>query len=546
MKELISVLQGAFTTFAGCAAAGFLVLGALRARLQPAERFGLSVAVGAPFYSLLLGLLLASGQLRRTNSAILALLLVAAAVWRAAKLPAQAAQSGRWYLRLLLWMASLAFGAVWFMNAAAPDITPPGASPALEQAATLWARHPLPPGDQWSAALPLWLAAFTAGRQSACSVLHLLFLFSLAALVHGSVRRWLGTNAAFAAALLVITNPGLGAVAADAGTEALLLLQACAAIALLLLVWKDGQRHLWRVALPCAAFALLLARDPQAQWFRGFLFELVPGPWLVVPALAVAAGWLLRDNIASVLLIAVFACLTSWPRNARALAPSVKKIAMSASPRLVLRQDGVDGWLQQHLPGYIEARFLDERTPAGSIIVLEPAIARAWTSRRVLPAPASLVLPQSAYDDRFVSDREERIRVQPTPRSSFSLPNRARVAEVRFFLRGAEVPRQPSWRVSCPAAFDNSPVTFCDSDLRARFAEPIAFDEILLFGKRGRPARPARGLRGSVRTEWKRLGVTHILASRDSDLFDELSRRSPYWHVAEIGERNGSHLFRLE
>ena len=87
-----------------------------------------------------------------------------------------------------------------------------------------------------------------------------------------------------------------------------------AAVSFALVAWKTAQPRLWFAAAICAAYAGWLARDPQAEWFRGFLFGFIPGPWLVVPMLAIFCAWLFRDNTASALLIVLFACLTSWPR----------------------------------------------------------------------------------------------------------------------------------------------------------------------------------------------------------------------------------------
>jgi hypothetical protein len=474
-------------------------------------------------------------------------LLLATAAWMVRdRLQKESAETGTWWWRAMVVFGVAAFGVVWGLNALAPDTTPPGMSPALEQAAANWAGLPLHPHAQVSAGAPLWGAAFAAGRHSACALLHVLCLLALTAVLYGSMRRWVGSVAASVTALLTVSNPGLGAVAAESGTEVLLLLTLAGGLAFAGLGAWSGQPRMFLPALLTLSHAALLIRDPQAEWFRGFLFGFLPGPWLMAPLLAACAGWLFHANQASAILIAVFACLTSWPRITRMLAPSTTKIAMSANPRLAIQRQGVGEFLSKHLRGYEEARFLDESTPPGSRILVEPPIAWAWTQRETVPFAYWRPLAFAAFDDEFLPDREERLPVERRPRKSWSVENQAWVAEVLFFREGNKVERQAGWRVRCPEAFDNNPMTACQGRLEARFPEDLIFDEVRLRGKRGEPAPLPRGRRAAVRMEWKRQGVTHLLAAKDSDWLDELQRHLPYWHVTELGERNGARLFRLE
>lgn len=546
MRETLSVLQGGVAAFAGSVAAGWIVLALLRARLQGVERFGLAAALGAGVYSTLLLPLFSMGQLRRSVATGLAAALVAGAVLLRKRVRQEDAQRGPWWWCVLTLSVSVLFTVVWSLNALAPDLTPPGMSPALEQASVLWAQHKLQPGEPLSAASPPWTAAFAAGRHSACSLLHVLMLCALAALAYGTGRRWLDVAGGSVAALLLISNPGLGAAASDAGTEVFLLLEACAAAAFVALAWKTAQPRLYAAAAVTGVMAGLLALDPQAEWFRGFLFGFVPGPWIVVPVLAALCAWLFHSSTASALLIVGFACLTSWPRITRMLAPSQTKIVMSANPGLALERKGVEEYLAKNLPGYTEARFLDEQTAEGSKILVEPKIARAWTKREVVTAEYWMPLALASFEDEYMPDREERIQVGAGPRTSYKLANGEWVAEVRFYRRGVETPRKQHWRVRCAQAFDNNPVTACREDIEVSFGEKTEFDEVRLQGKRGRPVRPPQGLRAAIVQEWKRQGVTHILAAHGGDLEDELIRHMPYWHVAELGERNGARLFRLE
>lgn len=546
MKEFVAAIQGSATVAAGCLAAGWLLLRLLRLRLSTAERIGLSLPFGGLVCSVLFALLLAAGQLRRSVITVVCLLLAAAAVAFARRVESAKLDSSPWYWPALAAAASLVFGVVCFLNGAAPDITPPSTAVALDQAALAWLKFPLPPIADWSAATPLWGAAFAIGRHSAVSLLHVFFFYGFAALIYGAVRRWLGAAAATLAAILVITNPGLGAVAADTGTEILLLSTLGAACVIAGVAWQEDKRLLLLAALPMVAFTAHLARDPQASWFRGFLFDLIPGPWLVVPLLAVSCGWLFRGNTASVLLIIGFATLTSWPRITRMLAHTEKQIAATASPRVVFRSEPAHEYLARRLPGYVEARFLDEKTPAGAVILIEPRIARSWTSRQTIPGPAWQSMVRTTFEGDDMPDREERMRVEPVSRRSYALPNSVLVTEIRFYREGIELERSARWRVRCPEAFDNSPITGCKGPIEVDFAVDAVFDEVRILGKRGKPVRPPQGLREFMRIEWKRLGVTHILTAPQGDIEDEFLRNLPYWRLTEIGERNGSRLFRLD
>lgn len=543
MKELISILQGGLFPFLACIASGLLVLRWLLVRLQPIERFGLAAALGATTYSLLLLPLLEMGELRRGVSTALSLGVVLAGILFARPFTNEAAPSGPRFWTALSCVGSLLFFSVWLLNALAPVLT---SSVALEQAAAMANRGFIPDVERLSAASPLWLAAFAIGRHAACSLLNTLFLASLAALVYGSVRRWMGAPAAAIAGLLLITNPGLGAIATHAGSELLLLLLATAAIAFLLLAWHSRQPGLAVAAALTATHAMILARDPQAEFFRGFLFALLPGPWLVLPLACALVAWLFRGHPASAMLLLGFAFLTSWPRVTRMLAPPGPPTVLIPNPKLALRQAGAEAYRRSQLPGYLEARLLDEFTLVNSKILAEPTVALSWTSREVIPAAHWLHSARTAYDDAYRPDHEERINLPQEPRATWTRDNDALVTEARFYHRGQEVSRHPSWKVSCAEAFDHNPGTGCRQNITVHFGRDTLFDQVRLTGQRGDPIALPTGLREALYQHWKRQRVTHILALENQDLADQLSRHSAYWHVKDVGGRDGLRLFRLE
>lgn len=547
MKEVISAVQAALVMTAGCAGAGWLLLGWLNARVQRGERAALAAVTGTPVFSLLLVGLLAAGQLRRGTVTLLAAALVLLAWWRRNRVLTLPAASGPWIWRALGTLAFLVYGIVTFLNGIAPDTTPPGANPALEQAARLAAHLPWQQGGPPSAAFPLWAAAFSIGRHSGVSLTHTAFFWLLSLTVFGAVRRWMGSVAAALALVLIAANPGLGAVATHSGTEVLLLALAAGAVACSLLAWRDQQPAFWAPAALCAAFALALFRDPQAVWFRGFLFHLIPGPWLLVPVLAVVYAWVFHKNHASAALVILFAGLTGWPRIAWMLAPGpMGPVVPIPSTRAAFRKISSEEWLAKRLPGYIEARFLEKETPPGSYILAEAQVAPAWITRRVALRPEWYALASAAFQPDAMPTREEVIALPLEPRREFSITRGNGIFEVRFFRQGVEVPRLDTWRVLCPFAFDNNPVTRCSGQAAVRFGAPVEFDEVKLLGRTGQAVAPPRALREWVRRAWKQQGVTHIFTARESELQDEFQRNLPYWRLQDLGESHGARLYRVE
>jgi hypothetical protein len=118
-------------------------------------------------------------------------------------------------------------------------------------------------------------------------------------------------------------------------------------------------------------------------------------------------------------------------------------------------------------------------------------------------------------------------------------------AEIRFYARGAEIEREPAWRVLCPDAFDNSLLTVCAGKAGVEFGREMTVKEVRVFGTRGAASPVPPGLRRAAIVELKRRGITHVLAGPEGSLADEMSRNAEYWGVEEIAESNGTRIYRI-
>jgi hypothetical protein len=186
--------------------------------------------------------------------------------------------------------------------------------------------------------------------------------------------------------------------------------------------------------------------------------------------------------------LVLFHAIVSWPTV-------VPKYAEPTAWRLVhfpsaaaLRRETEGGFLRRTLPGYREARLIEEHVPQGARVLTLSSIASAYTSREILVAYqaalnqvlydsltmalASDSQPSVAAEFRFAERSLQRIRIlQTAARSGGQNKNQPThqqwgVHEVRYFLRGVEVQRSPAWRLHASPnpwevqlAFDGSPAT---------------------------------------------------------------------------------------
>lgn len=547
MRLFFASLYGGLVPFAALTAAGLLTLRFLRLPLLRGEAFPLAAALGAPLFAFASVLLRSAGIARRgVFFAFAALLILAALRWH----PTPSGPRLPFILTLPLAAIFAAFLFLYIPSAAAPDTTPPPFDQPLA-AATAALRAPR------TAHLPdlpsaLLLAPTLLGSPSAAAVLHLCFLAALALLTAAFARRLAllyqpdptPNRAYLLAATLVFTSTPLALAACDARTDITGLLALTTGLFLAYLAVRE---HCIRAAAASAiALTLAVALPAQSAVFPGFLFLPFAKYPAAIPVAAIAAAVLLAPYRTILALVAAFHLITSWPDVTNLLAP--KSLARftpilwseAATPNR-------DAYLAAHLPGYIQARFLDEATHPAAVIASSDPLPLAWTTRRVLPlAPFMPVFEIAASPSRQPARLEIR-RFSPLTGQTLPIPLAAPAAEIRLYLKGREVPRSPAWRVRCPEAFDNSVLTLCAAPYaEVDFKRPVTVDEIRVLGQNGAAVEPRQGLRRAAIDELRRAGITHILIANSHPLAGDLTRNARFWGIRDSGDRADAHLYALD
>jgi hypothetical protein len=192
-------------------------------------------------------------------------------------------------------------------------------------------------------------------------------------------------------------------------------------------------------------------------------------------AMAMAIPW--SSYLAA---IVVFHAVASWPSNINLYSGKyvwrLDRILYKQALRIIPQ----DRYLFQNFGGYGIARMIDGAVPKGARVLAVNGLPDAYTAREIL------VGFQSAFNDDMAdifNEGWDESR-QPTRRRIFKFPARSahrvrvletavgapleefKVHELRFFFNGAELPRDPAWRLKAwpnpwdvQLAFDNSPAT---------------------------------------------------------------------------------------
>ncbi|MBA3976498.1 MAG: hypothetical protein C0504_20010, partial [Candidatus Solibacter sp.] len=435
-------------------------------------------------------------------------------------------------------------------SAAAPDTTaPPFDKPLAAATAALRSPRTAHLPDLPSALL---LAPTLLGSPSAAAVFHLCFLASLALLAAAFARRLASlyqpdpspNRAHLLAAVLVFASTPLALAACDARTGLAGLVALTAGLFLAFLAVRE--RCIRAAAASAIAFTLAVALPGSNPAFPGFLFLPFANYPAAIPLAAIAAAVLLAPYRTILALVAALHLITSWPAVTDLLAPKslarFSPIAWSeaATPNR-------DAWLAAHLPGYIQARFLDEATHPAAVIATSESLPLAWTARRVLPLAPFMPMLAAAISPNSHSTRLETRRFSPLTGRTLPIPLSAPAAEIRLYFKGREVPRSPSWRVRCPEAFDSSVLTLCTAPYaEIDFSRPVSVDEIRILGHQGVSVPTLTGLRRSAIDELRRAGITHILIGGSHPLAGDLSRNTRFWAIRDSGDRADSHLYALD
>jgi hypothetical protein len=264
-------------------------------------------------------------------------------------------------------------------------------------------------------------------------------------------------------------------------------------IALLALRFREGRRLLLA--------GLLIFAPYFANVGTRFLIPCLP---FFAMAMAMALSW-----PPALMVVLLFHAVASWPTV-------VPRYAAKYSWRLdrilwkqAIRKIPQDIYLRQNFGPYGVARMVDESVPRGAPVLTTNGLPDAYTTHEIL------VGFQSAYNDNLADILnagwdESR---QPTRRITFKFPAQAarrlrvlqtaagapleefKATELRFLSKGAELPRDPTWRLRAwpnpwdvQMAFDNSPATrwrswetaFPGMYLDADFGKYEAVDEVRL------------------------------------------------------------------
>jgi hypothetical protein len=298
------------------------------------------------------------------------------------------------------------------------------------------------------------------------------------------------------------------------------------------------------------------------------------------------------------LVLMVFHAITSWPAGIRVYADpyvwSLDKIRYKEA----LRRIPQDVELRRASGTYSLARMVETNVPKGERVLALGQIASAYTNREVL------VGFESAFNEELsdILNAGWNEFQQPTVRQTFRFPATATrgirlveamiskeqwgVHELRFYSGGAELPRQPGWRLQAwpnpwdvQLAFDNSPATRWRSwepakpgmYLETDFAEPQAIDRVTVetcpddHGTQtevqvlddhgswrqvgGRATEESVPMNGNIRKaaiyELRARNVNYLLI-RDTDYGAEDLRDDPEsWGLEEIAVGYGARLYRV-
>lgn len=354
-------------------------------------------------------------------------------------------------------------------------------------------------------------------------------------------------------------------------------------IALLALRYKQG-RHL-------LLSALIIGSTYYANIGSRLLMPVVPLLCLAWMLPLAAYRWAL------VPLLLVHAVL-SWPSVMNAYCDPYAWRLGTLPLAAAVRAQPEDVYLAEHWPPYNIDRMLEREVQPGGTTFVSSAIPEAYTSRRIL------VPTQGALNDRMKDVLEAAVdqNFQPRHRVDFHFTARSllhirllqtgyladqwNVAEFRVFHNGAELARDPRWRLRAhpnpwdvQLAFDNAPVTRWRSWEPAKpgmfieidFGAPVTTDSarietsdydniklrleametsgkwILLDDRPSWTDHPVtQDLRPAAAEEVKRIGAQYLLIEPSYVSARDFSRYASRWGIRPIAEAGGWRLFRID
>jgi hypothetical protein len=357
-----------------------------------------------------------------------------------------------------------------------------------------------------------------------------------------------------------------------------------APLALLALRRSEGRRLF--------AFALVLLPGYVSNFGARFLLPLLP-------FVSLAMGMTLQRPAVLLPLLAVAHAVISLPQVLpKYLHPYAWRLDNPPFDA-ALRRIPEDQFIAMRLPSYPAARKLDAVLPGVQKIFAVSMIPQAYTRHQILVFYQSALghqlreflmtaterAEETLLDYRygFTPVRLKKIRVRqlgPPADGEWS------ISEMRVWNGGAEVPRQPRWRIDArpnpwdvPNAFDNNLITrWCSREpvkpgmwveidfggvetvdavgLEAGLWQPVSL-RVEGLGESGswmelanraeeRNVAPQRGRRRAAMAEFKARGVHYLIVDDHENLAEDLHENASYWGITQVFEIGGMRLYRID
>jgi hypothetical protein len=319
-----------------------------------------------------------------------------------------------------------------------------------------------------------------------------------------------------------------------------------------------------------------------------------------LPFFALALVLALGNSPGLIAALAIFHAASSWPTELRGYATPGAWRLDRVLYKPALRKIPEDQYLRSINPGYRYARMVDAYVPKGQRIFSVETIATAYTNRDVLVeyecAFCNLMMDilnngwVAAYQPRvleqlkFPERAARRIRIE---QNALGRPfEQWSVHELRFFDRGAELPRRPQWRLSAwpnpwdvQLAFDNSPATRWRTWERAApgdyiqvdFGQAQAVDEVRIersydynlqadveifdessgrwmaagASRQTTLVQPDANIRRYATRELALRGIHYVLITDNAPGAVDFRGDPEGWGMEKVVEEPGAHLYRI-
>lgn len=320
----------------------------------------------------------------------------------------------------------------------------------------------------------------------------------------------------------------------------------------------------------------------------------------LLPFVSLALGLALSAPRGVLQVVLALHLIASWPRVLEIYATRVPWRLRSVPFGAALRIRPEEDFLTSRMPDYLAARMLDDFTPKDAKIFMTDGVPQSYTTRKVIVGYTSgfgrtlieiLWCPMQSWMQQL-QDYRYRFPAQPLrglrmveigPRVADA---EWRITEFRIRSNGQDLPRRPAWRLRADPnpwdvqlAFDNSYVTPWVSrepfkpgmKVEVDFGGMETVDEVTLEAQDGlwvvlrlegldaggqwkpidakyekTPGKPLHGLRRAAAEEFKARGVNYIMVKPGDVGAMDFAQNAEIWGFTELGERNGTRLYRIE